>query len=162
MANDAAASGPAIGALLCVLGAGLTIGTLVGAMILRAAVSLYNSLAGGDRSPIAAPEPDFGSAMGITFITSLVQVVVSFGLGLATGIGGAAAGAQVQDIKLIAQLISVPVSVLVMATMLTAMLPTTFPRAILIVMCYWAVGLLVAALILTIVFAFAFVLMRAT
>ena len=42
-----------------VLLAGLAVGTLVGAVLLRAAVALYNRMAGGARSPRGVPEPDF-------------------------------------------------------------------------------------------------------
>lgn len=42
----------------------LLVFTVICAVILRAAVALYNKLAGGASSPSSVPEPAFGKAMG--------------------------------------------------------------------------------------------------
>ncbi len=126
----------AIGALLCVMVFGIAIGTLIGAVFLRAACSLYNKLAGGRKSPNGVPEPPLGKAMGITFVTSLVNAVVSFGIGFVVGTGGATAGASDRSMVLLAQLLSLPFSLLVMAGMNAALLPTTFARGLLVALCY--------------------------
>ena len=63
--------GAVVGVLLCALVIGFAVGTLIGAVFLRAAVALYNNLAGGASSPSSVPEPTFGKAMWITFATWL-------------------------------------------------------------------------------------------
>ena len=97
--------GAAIGGFLCVLVVGLLIGTLIGAIILRAAVSLFNKMAGGADSEGAVPEPEFGKAMGITFVTTLVNMVAGFMIGLVIGGAAAAGGAGVEGAALVAQLV---------------------------------------------------------
>lgn len=74
--------------MLCGLVVGVALGTLIGAVILRAAIALYNKMAGGPKSPSSVPEPAFGKAMWITFATTLVQLVAGFLVGLVTGAGG--------------------------------------------------------------------------
>ena len=69
----------------------LAIGMFIGAIIIRAAVALYNKMAGGASSPSSVPEPAIGKAMWITFVIGLVQMVVGFLIGLVTGAGAAGA-----------------------------------------------------------------------
>jgi hypothetical protein len=146
----------AIGELLCALVIG---GTLIGAVFLRAAVALYNKMAAGASSASSVPEPAFGKAMGITFVTALVPMV-GFLIGFVIGGGAAAAGARGQGVDVVAQLISFPVGLLVMAGMLSLMLPTTFGRAILVTLCYMLVVLLGVLLVVGVLVGIA-VLVRA-
>jgi hypothetical protein len=127
--------GAAVGGLLCALVVGLPVGTLVGAVFLRAAVALSNKMAGGASSPGSVPEPAFGKAMWITFDTAVVQLVVGLLLDLFTGAGLAAAAARGQGADGVAQLVFLPVSFLITVGMLSAKLPTTFGRAILVTLC---------------------------
>ena len=140
--------GNPIGGLLCGLAVGLTIGTLVGAVILRAAVSLFNSLAGGS-DPV--DEPQFGKALLITFVTSIAQ----FGAQFVIGLMAATALQDLGQVKatLIAQLASIPVSFLILSAMLTAMLPTHFGRAVGIAFCYLLVVILIAVVLMGVAFA---------
>jgi hypothetical protein len=95
--------------------------------------------------------------MGITFVTALVNFVGSFIIGLIVGAGTAAAktaGAPtpgVGGMNLLAQLISFPISLLIMAGMLTAMLPTTFGRAILVTLLYMVITTVLIAVIALVV-----------
>jgi hypothetical protein len=141
-----------IAGMLC----GLLIGTLIGAVILRAACWLYNKMAGGPKSPSAVPEPEFGRAMLIVFVTAIVQMGVGFVLGLVIG-GGAAATGQADNpsMRLLPSLIGLPLGFLVMAGMLTAMLPTTFPRALLVALLEYFV-IIVIAVIIVVFFALIF------
>lgn len=43
--------------------------TPIGAVFLCAAVALYNKMVGGASSPRSVPEPGFGKAMRIIFVT---------------------------------------------------------------------------------------------
>jgi hypothetical protein len=144
-------AGAALGLFLCFLVFGVLLGLLIGAVILRAACALYNAMAGGKGSPYRVPEPGLGQAMGIVFVTALINFVVSFVLGLAVGAGAEATGTGAQGPALLFQLISLPVSLLVMAAMLAAMLPTTFGRGILVALCNLLVSILVVAAVAIIV-----------
>jgi hypothetical protein len=97
--------GAVLGGMLCALVVGVTLGTLIGAVFLRSACALYNRLVGGRKSPSSVPEPLLGKAMGITFVTTLVNAVLGFGIGLVVGAGGAATGASERNMKILAQLI---------------------------------------------------------
>jgi hypothetical protein len=66
---------------------GLFIGTLIDAVILRAACALFNKMAGGGPSKGGVPEPEMGRAMLITFVTFLVHLVVGAAGGIALGVG---------------------------------------------------------------------------
>ena len=140
--------GAAVGGLLCALAIFVAVGTLIGAVFLRAAVALYNKLAGGASSPSSVPEPTFGKAMWITFAASVAQFVVGSLISLATGGGATAAGGRGQEVDVVAQLI---VSLLIMAGVLSAKLPTTFGRAILVTLCDMLLVLLVVGALVGIV-----------
>jgi hypothetical protein len=118
--------GAAVGVLLCALVIGVAVETLIEAVCLRAGVALYNKLAGGASSPGSVPEPALGKAMWITFARILAQIVVGSLLGLGTGAGATAAGAREEGVDVVVPLISFSVSLLIMAGMLSARLPTTW------------------------------------
>jgi hypothetical protein len=118
------------GAIFCI-----ALGILIGAVIFRAACALYNKMAGGRGSPSSVPEPSFGKAMGIVLLTTLVNGVVGFGIGMVVGIAGVAVHADQKAVTILAQLVSFPVGILVGGGMNAAMLPTTFGRGILVALC---------------------------
>ncbi len=144
--------GAAVGVLLCSLAFGVAVGTLIGAVFLRAAVALYNKMAGGGRPPGGVPEPDFGKALGITFVTTLINIGVGFVIGMVTNTWGAA-GPRGKEVDLLAQAISFPLSLLIMTAMLTAILPTTFGRALLVTLCYMLIVMVVVAVIVGVMIA---------
>ncbi len=115
--------------------------TFIGALFLRAGVSLYNKMVGGPNSPTAAPEPPLGKAMGITFVTALVNKVVEFVVGLA--IIGNSTGYPAVKGSATAQLVAFPLSILVMASMLSALLPTTFGRGLLVALCQLLIAIII-------------------
>jgi hypothetical protein len=121
--ETAEGNGGALGVFLCVRVFAVALGTVIGAAFLRAACAFYNKLAGGKGSPSSVPEPLLGKAMGITFVTALVNAVAGF------------------------ELLSLPVSLLVMAGMNSALLPTTFGRGLLVALCYLLVGLFVVVVL---------------
>ena len=65
-------NGSAAGGILFVLVAAIAIGTFIGAIILMAAIGLYNLLAGKDRVPAVGMQ----HAILITFATSVVNAIV--------------------------------------------------------------------------------------
>jgi hypothetical protein len=139
--------GGALGLVLCSLAFGVVLGTLIGGVILRAACALYNKLAGGKRSPTSVPEPLLGKAMGITFVTTLVNAIAGVTIGILIGAGGVAAGADQRWTAAMVQLLAFPVSLLVMAGMNAALLPTTVARGLLVALCYLLVVLFVVAVL---------------
>ena len=112
----------------------LTISTGLGAVVLRAAVALYNKMAGGSSSPNGVPELEFGKAMGIALVTHVVTIVTAFVVALVTSGEGK---------NSIIQLISYPISLLVTAVMVSVTLPTRLGRAALVTLCYMLIGVLI-------------------
>jgi len=127
---------------------GMTIVVLIGAVILRAAISLYNRMASASQ----VPEPTFGKALLITLVTMLVNFVVSLVLNMVVGGAGAAANANEQAVGGMAQLLSLPVSLCVLAFMLSTMLPTTFGRGFLVSLCNLLIWIVVAVFIVLLIF----------
>jgi hypothetical protein len=126
----------AIAVFLVVMVVAIPPGTVIGGLFLRAACGFYNKQASGKGSPDSVPEPLLGKAMGIAFVTTLVNAVAGLVIGLLLGAGGAAAGASERGTTLMSQLLSLPVSLLVMAGLNSALLPTTFARGLLVALCY--------------------------
>jgi uncharacterized membrane protein len=151
---DAGQVGGAIAGIICAGVAAFVVCLLVGAVILRAACSLYNKLAGPDKR---VSEPGFGKAMGIMVVTLIVNVVVGGLLGLLLAGGGAAAGADQRSLQLLVNVVSIPVGFLTMAGMLTVMLPTSFGRALLVTLLQYAImiaiGIVVGLVIFVVVLA---------
>ena len=136
--------------LVCVLLVGLPLAALVSAVILRAACSLFNKLAGSEK---AVPEPGFGKALGITAATLVVNVLVGIVIGLVLGTGAAAAGAKPSQTQLLVNLISMPAGFLVMSGMLTAMLPTSFGKSLLITSIAYAISIAILVVVFLLIAA---------
>jgi hypothetical protein len=135
-----------IGGILCELAFVLTLGSLLGAVFLRGGCALYNWSSKRLRSMSRVPEPSFDKAMGITFVTSVVGIILWLPLaGLLTGPDDTFAGASGRDAVVRAYLISFPVSFLVTTGMNSALLPTTLPKGFLVTLCSVVVALFVVA-----------------
>jgi hypothetical protein len=147
-------NGGASGVFLCVMVFAIALGTVIGALFLRAACALSNKLADSKGSPRSVPEPQLDKAIGITFVTTLVNAVVGFVIGLLVGAGTAATGPGGRGPTVIAQLLSLPVSLLVMAGMNSALLPSTFARGLLIAVCYLLVVVFVVVVLAVILGGF--------
>jgi hypothetical protein len=134
--------GAAIG-LLCALAIVFTIGTLIGAVFLRAAVALSNKMAGGALSSSRVPRPTFGKALWISLGSSLAQMVVGLLVGGVGDSGVTVVGSREKEFDVVRQLMSLMLSLLIMAAIISAKLPTTFSRAILVTLCYVLIVILV-------------------
>jgi len=156
---------------LCTMLVGIPIGLLIGAVILRGAVSITNSVLGSSgsrrydyyddddddeyyptprrrsRSGGAVPSPSIGKGMLIGFIILIVQSVLGFMINFVFGRGVAAANANAMGAAIMSQLISIPVCFLVVATLLSALLPTTFGKACLVALFYILIVIAIAAVI---------------
>jgi hypothetical protein len=144
-------SGVVLGGFLCVIIVAVAVECLIGAVFLRAACALFNRLTGGKGSPRSVPEPPFGDAVRITFVTTLVRAVVVFLIGYLVVLAGAAAGSGERGPTLAAQLLSLPIDIFVMASMNAALLPTTFTRGLLVALC-WLLVLLFVVVVLAVIF----------
>jgi hypothetical protein len=157
--------GAAIVGLLCALVIGIAVATLIGAVCLRAAIALYNKLAGGVTSPSSVPELTLRKAMWITFSIFLAQMVVGLLIGIFTGprtplhglleslMGDVAGSAGEKRVDVVVQLFSFPVGLLIMAAVLSVKMPTTFGRACLVTLCYLLIQILIGAVIVLMVLA---------
>jgi hypothetical protein len=146
------------GLLLCALAIGLALGTLIGAVLLRAAVALYNKMAGGASSPGSVPQPAFGKAMWISFDIWVAQLIVGLFIGALTGPRATVPRADEKGVNVDGLLIPVLIGLFIQVAILSAKLPTTFGRAILVTLCDLLIATLAAgvlAAIAVIVFALA-------
>ena len=164
-----------MGVICVALLIGVPIGLLIGALILRGGVSFANKClpkkAERDyddwddeddedddrprrrrrrRATAAIPEPALGKAMGIVFVNAIIGFIISIPINVVMGVGFANVGGGRGDpmMSVFASLIQLPISFLANAGVLTAMLPTTFPRACLVVMFQYlimiAIGVVIA------------------
>ncbi len=143
---------------LCVLVFALLIGSLIGAIILRAACWLFNKFAGDPPPPGGVPGPDFGQAFLMAFVAMLVQLGVSFVIEL-MGVGGAAAGGNPQTVQLVSSLISLPISFLVLSGIVASMLPTSFVKGMCVAGLYWIIVWIIGIVIAVVFMVLAGVLM---
>ncbi len=132
---------PIVAALLVML-AMVVVATLVGAIILRASISLFNVIVGKSST---LPEPSMGKAMAITFATSIANAAAGFIIGSVLAVEPAVNGAR--GVNMTAQLISIPVSLIVMAGMITVLLPATFGKSFLVTICYCLISIVIIAVI---------------
>jgi hypothetical protein len=135
--------GAELRAFLYVQGIGVAIASLIGAVFLPATCALYNKIAGGRGSPASVPEPSMAKAMGILFAVALINAVLGFFIALVIAAVGSAAGARQQHTTLLAELITFPISLLVMSRLLSVMLPTAFGRALVVTLLYLLIVVLV-------------------
>jgi hypothetical protein len=141
--------------MMCGLVIFLPIAALITAVMVRAACSFFNKLAGADR---AVPEPSFPKALGIAVVGMVTNVVVSTLLGLVLGVAGHAAQLNAGPTELIANLISIPVSFFVLGGILTVMLPTSFQRGLLVALIYCGIAIAIGLIVGIVVFVVALAL----
>jgi hypothetical protein len=151
-----------IGDFLCVLAVAVGINALIGGIFLQAACALYNWLSKRVKSMSRVPAPSLGKAMRITFMITLVGALVGLLIyGLLTGyvprqatpqldsalVGslifgllvlplGILAEASGWEVVITAHLLSLLLSLLIIAGMNSFLLPTTFLRGLLVALCY--------------------------
>ena len=118
------------------------------------------------RSGSAIPEPGLFKAMGIAFLWVIVSVVVSliineaFGVGVNAGRGGQGnpfgpgAGGRDPILALGASCFQLVFGFLVFAGLFTLLLPTTFPRALLVTVFFYLEYIALIILVVIAVFVF--------
>jgi hypothetical protein len=167
---------------------------LIGAVILRAACSLFNSMSGASSKPRrrnydddpddeprsrryrrddddlleprysprgspGVPEPSFGKACGIMAIALVIHVIVQFGLGfvivmliLADARGGGPFIGASPMASILIGLISLPIDLLVLAGLSSAMLPTSFGKGLLVALLDLLIWFVVGVVIIGVLF----------
>jgi hypothetical protein len=92
----------------------------------------------------------------------VAHLVVGLFIGGVTGTGATAPGAGEKGVDVVTQLISLSVSLLIMAAILSEKLPTTFGRATLVTLCYLLIVILVVGVIVAIAVVLFGVVLRAS
>ncbi|MCY3021969.1 MAG: hypothetical protein NTW87_23405 [Planctomycetota bacterium] len=131
-----AGAGAALGLILAVIAVGVLVGLFIGAVILRLACGL-----------VAAPQPTFGRAMVIVFMSWLANVAVSFVVALLAGVSMAAGGAPGT------KGVSVVLGALVSAAVYSSMIPTTFGKGLLIWLAQLVIAFVIAVIAVVIILA---------
>lgn len=153
------ASNP-LAVLLCLLVVVLPISLLIGAVILRASVSLFNKFAGFEEdSYYRVPEPTMLHAMGMLLLITIANGIVGFMFGAIAGTSGLVqVGPQGVDPagKLLLNLVTLPIYFMIFSAILSSMLPTTFKRAMGVVLCQYLIAFALAIVIGFIVFLVVF------
>jgi hypothetical protein len=120
-------------ALLCVLSVVLVVTVVFGSIFLHYAVSLCNRMVGGDAAPRRIPRPTLWKAIAILVVTFFVSsLLCALIMNLIT------LQSPRPFVVENAILISLPFGLLFMAFMVRATLPTTFARALLVVLLFVA------------------------
>ena len=132
----------AAGLTIVFLVIGLLIGLAIAAVILRAACALFNKMAGGAGSPGSVPSPGFGKAMLMVLVIGIIQVVA----GIVLGVMGVTANMT----PIMANLISTPISFLVSAGMISALLPTSFGKGLGVALCQFIIMILILVAVVVI------------
>jgi hypothetical protein len=137
--------------VVALLLAGVTLGSLLWAFWVWAGIALYNGLT--DRPANRVPQANLSKCYQVSFMTGLVQVFAGFFLGTSTFIAGALAGLGPIEAAILAQLMGLPLGVLTMAAMLSALLPTSFGRGILVSLCVTLITIIIIFVVLAVTMA---------
>lgn len=140
-----AGTGAAFGNFLLVAVIFLTVATLVGVFMLRIAIAIYNRIASvSNRVPV----PGYKRAALITFITVAVQWVGREIVVDLVDLGIAMTGSNERVPDFFVRYVSLPLGFFAMVLLMTALLPTTFVRALLVTLCDWLLTLAIAVVLL--------------
>ena len=157
--------GLSIVAILIVAAIGIPIALLIGAVLIRAAVSLYNRFVGGSESPRAVAVPSLQKGVGIVLVIALGNWAISLGVQLIVYLTGAEwlVGHEfaTQWPSVVVELM--PTFVLefvVMALVLAWLLPTRFSRALGVSACHTGICIAVAMFVIGAVIAGAMVIQQ--
>jgi hypothetical protein len=136
---------------LATLLAAVTLGSLIWAFWVWAGIALYNSLVNHPSTRV--PQASLSKCYQVSFMSGLVQVFVGFFLATSTFVTGALAGLGPIEAAVLAQLMGLPLGVLTMAALLSALLPTSFGRGILVSLCVTVITVIVVFITLAVTMA---------
>jgi hypothetical protein len=149
-------NGKQIRALIIVSIVRVIVGSILGSVILRTAIYLFNAITATGDSRDAVPEPTYGEGVGIIFVTIIVNSVAACAALFAIAFGCALAGVEEQHARIYAPIAVLPLGVLIMSGMFSSLLPTTYLRALVIAIGYMVIWIFIVAAILIGIFAFGF------
>jgi hypothetical protein len=114
--------------------------TVIGTIFIWAGIALYNAVVSRPESRVR--QPGFSKYCQISFIVALVErlafiLVVSFNLGLLRRLPGGALEAELRFFMLF-----LPISFFIMAAAISALLPTSLGRSVLVSLCILAVWMI--------------------
>ena len=101
---------------------GALIGLAIAASIFRAACRICN----------VENIPGLSASMGIVFLASVVSAIINFGVGLVIGLVGTEARMGIQELKLLATLVGLPLGMLTSALVYKPFLNASFGKCILV------------------------------
>jgi hypothetical protein len=134
---------------LAVLVAAVCVASLVWQFFVWGGIALYNTLA--DRPSTRVPQANLSKCYQVSFVIGLVQAFVGWAVERSSFVAGILAGLSHNEARLLAQLMGLPFGMLVMAVMLSALLPTSFGRAILVSLCVMLITIIVAFIVVAVV-----------
>ncbi|MFH1303322.1 MAG: hypothetical protein ABIK07_19830 [Planctomycetota bacterium] len=117
---------------ICFLFFVLPVSLLIGSMVLIAAIGLFNKITvQNKRRSESIPVPSVPEAMGIVLVASLINMAINFVLGFFMGLGGVQSELDIATYMdaIVFQLVAFVITFFVNSTVYSAMLPTTFLRA---------------------------------
>ncbi|MBL8848499.1 MAG: hypothetical protein JNG89_02400 [Planctomycetaceae bacterium] len=137
-------------AVLIVAAIGIPIVLLLGAVLIRAAVQLYNRFVGGSESPRAVAVPSLQKAMGIALLIAVGNLAISMGVEQVVSLTGAEWLATTElatdGPSLVVEFVpSFILEFIMMAVVLAYLLPTRFSRALGVSACHTGICIAVAA-----------------
>ena len=113
----------------------------VGAAVLRLACKICG-----------VPQPSILKALGVVIVVGLATFIISLPIGLVVGFAGAAMGISVTALKIVANLIALPIVALVSAGLYMPLLKTSFGKGLLVWLAQLgialAIGIAVAVVLL--------------
>lgn len=127
----------------------LTISSLIGGLILRASISLFNKLA-RSRGKTLIPEPAIPKAIGIVLATFIVNAGVGLLIGVLLGGAAQLAGNGPSYPRFVAGTVSSVAAILSMVVLLALLLPTSLPRALLVTLFNYLISLAIVAFLVAI------------
>ncbi len=125
---------------------GVAVTAMIGAGLLNAAIALYNFFAERSQFGATVPELDFSRAALTVLIIIVVNSAISFAIGVVVGpLVNEKLELASNPIAIYSQLGTIVLGFAMMAVILSAMLPTSLPRAALVVLCYLVIVIAVVA-----------------
>lgn len=127
--DDTSALATAAVAMICFVGIGLAIGAVIGGALLKGVCILINAVGGRE----VVPNPSFLRSMGIFLATTVLTALVNaMMLKMATGSILPVNAGQPDPRYLMVNVVAIPVNLMIMAALISALLPTTILKAFLV------------------------------
>src|SRR5262249_40244727 len=138
-----------IAGFTCALAVALSLTILIGAVLLRGAIALYNIMAGVRGTSFSVPEPSFINSLAIILVTTTVNLAIGYFV-IGEQVAAAARALQVSQAELVLRSFLLPFCLMVTAAMLAAFTPTNFGKAVFVSFCYPLLCCLISSVLLVV------------